>query len=119
MKVFISEPEANKKLLGPAGLNTIYVYEGNILGIDEKNKKFNEVLKKGIRVYGNIEAISNLFACLAEERAFGRHTVKIADTLPSINLELEKVIEEFITSQNKKIDIRGPIFIDIEIEKDE
>ncbi len=119
VKVFISEPETNKKLLGPAGLNAIYIYEGNILGIDEKNKKFNKVLKKGIRVYSNIEAISNLFACLVEEKSFGRHTIKIADTLPSINLELEKVIEEFITSQNKKIDIRGPIFIDIEINKNE
>jgi O-phosphoseryl-tRNA(Cys) synthetase len=41
----------------------------------------------------------------------------MADTLPSINLELKRTVENFITSQNKKIDVRGPIFIDIKIEK--
>lgn len=118
IKVFISEPEADKKLLGPAGLNVVYVHDGNILGVDEKYEKFNEIVKKGIRVYSFIEAISNLFASLAEKKVFGRHTIKIADTLPSINLKLEKPIEKFITSKNKKIGVRGPIFIDVEIEKE-
>lgn len=117
IKLFISEPEDNKKLLGPAGLNAIHVYNGNILGINEKDKRFNEVIKKGTRVYSYIEAISNLFAYFAEKKFFGRHTIKTADTLPSINLGLEKIIEKFITSKNKNIDVGGPIFVDIEIEK--
>jgi len=118
IKVFVSEPEANKKLLGPAGLNVIYVYDGNILGINERDKKFKEVVKRGIKVFSYIEAISNLFASLAENKSFGRYTIRISDTLPSINLELDKIIEQFITSKNKKIDVRGPIFIDIQIEKE-
>ena len=117
IKVFISEPEADKKLLGPAGLNNVYIYQGNILGINKTNKKFEEVIKKGIKVCSYPEAISNFFAYLVEKKSFGRYTVKMADTLPSINLELDKSVEKFITSQNKKIDVRGPIFIDIEIEK--
>ncbi|MCK4453755.1 O-phosphoserine--tRNA ligase [Candidatus Parcubacteria bacterium] len=119
VKIFISEPETNKKLLGPAGLNTVYVYQGNILGINKNDKKFQKEVQKGIKVYSYIEAISNLFAWLAEKKSFGRHTIKIADTLPSINLELEKVMEKFITSKNKKIDVRGPIFVDMEIEKND
>jgi len=118
IKVFVSEPEANKKLLGPAGLNVVYVYDGNIFGISKEDKRFTEVIKKGIRIYSFVEAISNLFARLAEKKSFGRHTIRTADTLPSINLELEKVIEKFITSKNKKIYVLGPIFIDIEIEKE-
>lgn len=117
IKLFLSEPEANKKLLGPAGLNVVYVYDGNILGINEKDEKFSEVIKKGIKVYSYIEALSNLFASLAENKNFGKHTVKMADTLPSINLNLKKEVEQFIVGQQKKIDVRGPVFIDFEIEK--
>ena len=117
IKVFISEPEANKKLLGPAGLNVVYVYNGEIFGISKEDKRFAEVIKKGIRICSFIEAISNLFARLAEKKSFGRHTIRIVDTLPSINLELEEVVEKFITSKNKKIYVLGPVFIDIEIEK--
>ena len=117
IKIFVSEPETNKKLLGPAGLNTVYVFDGNILGINKKDAKFQEAIKKGVKTYTYIEAISNLFATLAEEKKFGLHTIKMADTLPSINLEIKKTIENFITSQDKRIDVRGPVFIDIEITK--
>lgn len=116
-KIFISEPEEGKKLLGPAGLNVVYVYGGNILGVNEKDQKFAEVIKKGVRVCSYIEAFSNLFASFAEKKVFGKHTLKMADTLPSINLTLKKEQERFIVSQQKKIDVRGPIFLDCEITK--
>jgi len=116
-KIFISEPEEGKKLLGPAGLNVVYIYSGNILGINEQDQKFAEVVKKGIRVCSYIDALSNLFARFAEEKLFGRHTIKMADTLPSINLTLKKELEHFIVGQQKKIDVRGPIFLDCEIIK--
>jgi len=116
IKLFLSEPEANKKLLGPAGLNVVYVFNGNILGINEKDEKFKDVVEKGVRSYSYPEAISNLFASLAEKKQFGKHSIKMADTLPSINLTLTKTAENFITSEKKKIDVRGPIFIDLEIE---
>ncbi len=115
--VYVSEPEANKKLLGPAGLNEVYVYEGNVLGINPRDERFKEVVKRGIRVCSYLEAISNLFAALAEKGRTGRHTVKIADTLPSINLELEDAVKKFITANRKRIDVRGPVFIDVEIEE--
>ena len=118
VRVFVTEPEANKKLLGPAGLNVVYVYNGNILGVKEDDKQFSEIVRKGIRVYSYVEALSNLFASFAERKYFGKHTVRIADTLPSINLKLKMIVEKFITSENKKIDIRGPIFIDVEINKE-
>ncbi|MFC1663649.1 O-phosphoserine--tRNA ligase [Patescibacteria group bacterium] len=118
VKVFISEPEDNKKLLGPAGLNVVYVHDGNILGISKKDEKSAKIVKEGIKTYSYLEAISNLFASLVEKKSFGRHTVKIADTLPSINLKIDKAIEKFITSKNKQIHVIGPIFVDLEIEKD-
>jgi len=117
LKIFISEPEKDKKLLGPAGLNVVYVYGGNILGINEQDQKFTEVVKKGVRVCSYIEAFSNSFANLAEKKLFGNYTIKMADTLPSINLTLKKELEQFIISQQKKIDVRGPVFLDCEITK--
>jgi O-phosphoseryl-tRNA synthetase len=117
IKAFLTEPEENKKLLGPAGLNVIYVLNGNILGINESDEKTKEIKEKGIRSYTFPQAISNLFASLIERKELGRHSVKMADTLPSINLTLNKTAENYITSQKKKIDVRGPVFIDLEIEK--
>lgn len=117
IKVFISEPEAGKKLLGPAGLNTVYVYNQEIFGVPEKDPRADEIIKKGVKTYSFPEAIANLFARLAENKSFGRHTIRMADSLPSINLKLEERVENFITGQNKKIHIGGPIFIDAEIEK--
>lgn len=118
IKIFISEPEEGKKLLGPAGLNVVYVCGGNILGINEKDKKFADVVKNGVKVCSYTEAISNLFASIAEKKQFGKYAIKMADTLPSINLTLKKEVEQFIVGQQKKIDVRGPVFIDFEIEKE-
>lgn len=117
ISAYISEPEENKRLLGPAGLNVVYVHEGNIIGVDEKDEKFRDVMSKGVRVCSYIDAISNLFASKVEKRELGRHTVRIADTLHSINLEVESPAERYMTSNGKRIDVRGPIFVDIEIEK--
>lgn len=117
VKVFVSEPEEGKKMLGPAGSNEVYVLDGNIIGINPSDKKFVIIKKKGIKITSYIEAISNLFAAKAESKQYGKHTVRIADTLHSINIGLSPLAEHFITSNKKKIDVRGPIFIDVEIEK--
>ncbi len=113
-KIYISEPEEGKKLLGPGGLNEIYVYHGDILAVKPGDKKFEEILKNGIRVCSFLEAISNLFAYKIEKGEKGRMTIKYADTLPSINLELGKETENFL--KNKKIEIKAPVFVDIEVE---
>ncbi len=110
IKIFISEPEQGKKLLGPAGENEIFIDNGNIIGVRQ------DKIQNGIMVISYLKAISNLFASQIESGKNGRLTIKMADTLPSINLKLNKKAENYINSKNKKINIGGPIFIDIEIQ---
>ncbi len=116
VKLSVIEPEEGKKLLGPGGLNELYVYEGNILAIKPGEKKFEKIEKEGIRVCSFIDAISNYFAWLVDQKKKGKYTIKYSETLPSINLKIRKEIENYITSKNKKIKINAPIFLDFEIE---
>lgn len=116
LKIYVSEPEQEKKLLGPGGLNEIYVYQGNILAIKPEDDKFKEILEKGVRVCSVLEAISNLFAYEAEKGKKGHFTVKYADTLPSINLKIEKEAANYLANNKKEVKIKAPIFLDIDIE---
>jgi len=116
VKVYVSEPEKGKKLLGPGGLNEIYVYKGCVLAVKPGDKKFEEILKKGVKVCSVLESISNYFAYQIEKGKRGRLTIKYADTLPSINLKMNKEISKYLADNKKEIKINAPIFIDIEIE---
>jgi len=113
--IYVLEPEEGKKLLGPGGLNEIYVYKGDIVAIKPGDKRFEEIEKKGIRVCSFLDALSNYFAWKVERKEKGVFTIKYADTLPSINLKLSKEVERYLTSRNKKIKINSPIFLDVEI----
>jgi O-phosphoseryl-tRNA synthetase len=115
ISISVVEPEEGKKLLGPGGLNELYVYKGNILAIKPGDSRFKEIEEKGIRVYSFLKAISNYFAWKAERGEKGISTIKYSDTLPSINLKLKKEIEIYLASKNKKIQINSPVFIDIKI----
>ncbi len=116
IKICVSEPEEGKKLLGPGGLNEIYVYQGNVLAIKPDDKRFEEILRKGVKVCSFLEAISNYFAYQIERGKRGRLTIKYADTLPSINLKMKKEISKYLLQNKKEIKIDAPIFVDIEIE---
>ncbi len=116
IKIYVVEPEEGKKLLGPGGLNEIYVYKGEILGVKTDDKRFEEILRKGVKVCSFLEAISNYFAYQIERGKRGRLTIKYADTLPSINLKMKKEISKYLLQNKKEIKIDAPIFVDIEIE---
>jgi O-phosphoseryl-tRNA(Cys) synthetase len=116
IKVYVSEPEEGKKLLGPGGLNEVYVYKGEILGVKPDDKRFEEILKKGVKVCSFLEAISNYFAYQIEKGKRGRLTIKYADTLPSINLKMKKEVSKYLLQNKKEIKINAPIFVDVEIE---
>ncbi|MEM3420651.1 MAG: O-phosphoserine--tRNA ligase [Candidatus Hadarchaeum sp.] len=121
--VKVVEPESNTKLIGPAGFNEIYVYDGNVIGVPPKGWEKDEFLNT-VRSRGRATGISYMdaFAALAAheiERAAqrGDREVKIrvraAKSLSDVNLELDGAAQRYITSNNKRIDIRGPIFATI------
>lgn len=118
VSVKLIEREENKRLLGPAAFNEIFVYDGNIYGLPEE--KSPDIRAKGIDCkIRYIDTIASLAARSIERSAQAGEKesitkVHIARSLNDVNLSLDDVALRYITSNNKLIDIRGPIFIAIE-----
>ena len=125
IRVKILEPEANTRLLGPASWNSIYINDGNIVGVpdtDVKDELSLETVQHGIPL--GITYMDGVIAkaCYKiEEMIVGGETeseirTTLAKSLSDVNLKLEEVALNYITSNNKLIDIRGPIFSTIGLE---
>lgn len=118
--VKVIEPESNTKLIGPAGFNEIYVYDGNVVGVPPKGWEKDEFLNS-VRSKGTATGITYMdaFAALAAqeiEQAAQRGDkeakvrVRAAKALSDINLEIDEAAQRYITSNKKRIDVRGPVF---------
>jgi O-phosphoseryl-tRNA synthetase len=126
IKVHVLEKESDTKLLGPAALNEIYVCGGNVYGIPKNPEKLSgelvEVKNKGIKVKFNVlDAVSYCAASEIEKiiKAGGKSgfvQVKMAKTPADLNIEIGKAARRFITSMNKKIILKGPVFMSVEVE---
>ncbi|KXA94802.1 hypothetical protein AKJ39_01195 [candidate division MSBL1 archaeon SCGC-AAA259J03] len=123
IKVELFEPEENTKLIGPAAFNQIYVNEGNIIGVPSEGWEDDEFLQKA-RKKGTptgityIKAFANLAALKIEEmvrkgKKKEKIRKKIIESLNNVNLEIERPARRYITNHNKKIDVRGPMFITV------
>jgi O-phosphoseryl-tRNA synthetase len=109
VRIELVEEEENTKLIGPAGFNEIYVYNGSIYGVPavSEKKKIQTVLENGVTSHlCYIEAFANDVVSSLEKGVYRAGMVK---GLSSINLEIPTHIREFIRAQGK-IDVRGPMF---------
>lgn len=116
VKVEVVEPEEDTKLCGPATFNEVLAYESDILGLP-KQKKWrkafdNDSARTGIRF---IDAFAAAAAFEIEEAVASGESewetrARIIKVPSEINIKLEPLAQRFITSNNKKIDIRGPVF---------
>ncbi len=120
VSVSVVESERGTKLIGPAGFNTIFVYDGNFIGVPpkgwEKDRFLNTVREGGVST--GIRYM-DVFAALAAheiERAARRGgrkvkvRVRAVKLLSDINLVLDKAAQRYITDNKKRIDVRGPVF---------
>ncbi len=116
VEVKISEEEAGQNLLGPAALNEVYVYEGNVYGVS-KAKGPSEVMEKGVATgITYLKAFADLAAWRIEEAVKANSEEAIVKVkgvkMPSdINLRITEPAMRYITGKNKRIDIRGPVFV--------
>jgi O-phosphoseryl-tRNA synthetase len=120
--VKVLEPEEGTKLLGPAAWNKVYINNGDIIGVpikDITDEKALEALDKGISTeISYMDGIAADAAYKIEEMIVSGKDevivrVPISRSLSDINLKLEEVALNYITSNNKAIDLRGPIFCTI------
>jgi len=113
--VVVEETESNAKLCGPACANEIFVHEGSILGVPD-TEKWKAVRTNGVSTgITYLRAVAGLAAARIEEAArCGKAThvqVKMAKLPSDINLKIEDFVMRAITDGNKKVDVRGPVFL--------
>ncbi len=117
VKVAVEEPESNAKLCGPACANEIFVHDGSILGVPDV-EKWKQVRTEGISTgISYLSAVAALAAARIEEAArCGKSTtvqVKMGKLPSDINLKIEEFAMRAITDNNKKVDVRGPVFLSV------
>lgn len=119
--ISITENEDGKKLCGPAIFNEVVIYDGNIYGILNQNKYLymfeNESSKTN---FTYLDCIVQKVAKNIENLNFNNfktyeYKFKMVKNISYINLQLSDIGQKYITSKNKKIDVRGPLFITIKV----
>ncbi len=124
IEVHVYESDKGKKLIGPAALNRVYVYDGNILGIPKEGLENTKIVKmarkKGVSTgIRYLDAIAALAAASIEKKIKAGEIgeidvrVKIAKLPSDVNLRVQATGIACITSENKKIIVKGPVFIGI------
>ena len=116
INVYLVEPEENTKLCGPAFINEIVVHDGSIFGVP-RTKKYEELLMKGVKT--NIRFVDGLAALAAHEIEQGRDEIRIrmARSPSDVNIMIDPVAVRYVQSKNKNIDIRGPVFTTVKVER--
>ena len=114
VKAYVYEDEENSKLLGPAALNDVFVSEGKILGLPD-TPSYKKQRDKGVNAQISfIDAAANYAAAKIEEAVFygedGNVDFKMIKVPSEINLKIAPWAMRYITDNNKKIDVRGPMF---------
>lgn len=109
--VKVVEREEGKRLIGPAGFNEVHVKDGNIN---------SDLRLQGVSTGLNyMKGISTAIAHQIEENfskneAHSSHKVKLVRSLPDINLKLPHSLEDYLTGNYKKFNVRGPVFITVD-----
>ncbi len=118
--VFVEEPETGSRLLGPACGNEIFVYQGSVLGIPD-TEKWKEVRVQGTSTgISYLSAVSALAAARIESGAACGEAVtvqvKMAKLPSDINVRIADFAMRHITDNNRKVDVRGPVFLTVRSE---
>lgn len=122
VKVSVIEPEENTKLCGPAAFNEVLAFKGDILGLPD-NKKWKEAFendssKSGFRFIDAFaaQATNEIETAVENGKNVVETRVRIVKVPSEINIKIKPLAQRYITSNNKKIDIRGPVFTTVKAE---
>jgi O-phosphoseryl-tRNA synthetase len=110
IQVKVFEKEAGKRLIGPAGFNEICVANGSIYGDVVPSGTYAGINYMRAIAMGAAAAIENSSDSLT-------YQVKGIKHLSDLNLEIPEAVRQHIEGQNKKIGVRGAVFVAIEAKK--
>ena len=110
IEVKVFEKETGKRLIGPAGFNEICVADGAI---------YSDIVPSGVSTGINYMRAIAMGAAAAIENSNDNLTyqVKGAKHLSDLNLEIPEAVRQHIEGQNKKLGVRGAVFVAIEAKR--
>jgi len=110
VEVKVVEKEAGKRLIGPAGFNEICVANDAI---------YSDIVPSGVYTGINYMRAIAMAAAAAIENSSDDLTyqVKGVKHLSDLNLEIPGAVRQHIEGQNKKIGVRGAVFVAIEVRR--
>lgn len=117
IEVSIYEEDEGVSLLGPACLNKIWVKDGNILGLPSDKTPENGIDSGKTYLEGIASEMAyHIEVMLDQGKKEYNHRVKMCYRASEVNLEIDDVVQEYIHSEQKKIDVRGPVFLGLSYE---
>lgn len=117
VSVKLTEREENKKLLGPAMLNRIFIFNGNVYGTKEmKESKAIDTGISYIKAFANLAAKKIEKACKEGKKGEFEIKVRGIKQASDINIKIGEDALKFMMANNKKADIRGPGFTTVKAE---
>lgn len=110
LEVKVVEVEVGQKLIGPAGFNEICVRDGSI---------YSDVRPSGVHTGINyMRGIATGAAALIEDMDNGLvYQVKMVRHLSDLNLDIPDAVRKHIERQQKRIAVRGAVFVTIEAQR--
>ncbi|WP_455392404.1 tRNA ligase subunit PheS family protein [[Eubacterium] cellulosolvens] len=120
LSITVFKHEKDSKLCGPAYLNEIMVKNGDIFGVqnNDTNPEFASAQHTNIRYLDAFSKLvgSTIEAKLAEELQDKGLEINIGiiKEMEDINLQLDGGALRYLLTNNKKIDVRGPMFINVD-----
>ena len=110
VEVKVVEKEAGKRLIGPAGFNEICVANDAI---------YSDIVPSGVYTGINYMRAIAMAAAAAIENSSDDLTyqVKGVKHISDLNLEIPGAVRQHIEGQNKKIGVRGAVFVAIEVRR--
>ncbi|MBD3193905.1 MAG: O-phosphoserine--tRNA ligase [Candidatus Lokiarchaeota archaeon] len=117
IEVKIWERDVGVTLLGPAALNEIWIKDGNIIGVPSEKAPDDAYNTEKSYLEGIANEMAyNIEILLDQKKESYEYRVKMCYRASEINLEINDIIMEYIHSNQKKVDIRGPVFIGLSFE---
>lgn len=118
-RVYLFEFEEDTKLCGPAYANEIVVYRNSIYGIP-RNERFREYFEGGVSTrIRYIDSFAYYVGSRVEEMVArgggGILRVRVVEGPGDVNLDVHENVVRYVTSRGGKIDVRGPMFVNVRV----
>jgi O-phosphoseryl-tRNA synthetase len=112
INVKLWESDEGVKLLGPAALNKIWIKDGNIIGVSPQEIPENAIDSGLNYLEGIASEMAYFIEVLLEQNIESfTHRVKMCYRASEVNIVLDDIFMEYLWNNQKKFDIRGPVFV--------